>query len=154
MDVPDPGSRVVLVVDDEREVREAVCRLLERRIPGVRALAAADGAAGLDLLRTERVDLLITDYRMPGLDGVGFAARARETNPDVPRILLTAHADMSMVPRAVNEAHVASVVTKPFDPQVLVALAQRLLDERAARHARDRDVARALSGGPSREDSG
>ena len=91
MTEPVPFS--VLCVDDEPNILLALKRTL--RPAGYQVATAAGGAEGLELLARESVDLVISDMRMPQMDGAHFLAEVREHYPEVIRILLTGYADMS-----------------------------------------------------------
>ena len=80
----------VLVVDDERSMRELLSIVLRR--DGYEVLVAADGKAALDVLKRERVDVLITDIRMPELSGVEVLAEAKKIDPSIISIIMTAFA--------------------------------------------------------------
>jgi two-component system, sensor histidine kinase LadS len=84
----DGGGRIVLVVDDQAQNRELLCDLLDGS--GFVALAAADGHAGLRLLRERQAALVLTDQRMDGLDGWGLLAAVRRQWPGVPVVLCSA----------------------------------------------------------------
>ena len=88
MAVAGPGR--VLVVDDERSMRELLSIVLRR--DGYDVLVAEDGAAALDVLTRERVDILITDIRMPKMNGVDLLREAKRIAPDIISIVMTAFA--------------------------------------------------------------
>jgi two-component system response regulator PilR (NtrC family) len=80
----------VLVVDDERSMRELLSIVLRR--DGYEVLIAEDGAAAVELLKRERVDILITDIRMPQMSGVDLLREAKRIAPDIVSIVMTAFA--------------------------------------------------------------
>ena len=84
-------SLTLLIVDDE----PLVCRSLKRELRGTacRVLLAADGEEALQLLLREQVDVLVTDYRMPGLSGAELVRHARALQPDLLAIVLSATPD-------------------------------------------------------------
>lgn len=111
----------ILVVDDEHYMRKVVRTLLMSI--GVRMIyEAADGPAGLELIRTIAPDIVILDWEMPGLDGPGFVrmVRSPETfpQPDVPIIMLTGHGERSRVVEAVK-AGVNEFLLKPVSSKAL-----------------------------------
>src|SRR4051812_35945462 len=115
----------VLVVDDEHYMRKVVRALLMS--VGVRTIyEAANGHAGLDLIRTMSPDIVIVDWRMPGLDGRGFVRKVRSPEtfpyPDVPIIMLTGHSERSHVIAAMQSG-VHEFLLKPVSSK---ALADRL----------------------------
>lgn len=83
----------ILLVDDEPVVRMTVGDMLKRSGYGV--LLAEDGHAAIAVLQAcEDVDLVITDYRMPGMDGLTLVRRIKEKRPDLPVVILTGHGDL------------------------------------------------------------
>ena len=93
----------VLVVDDESYIVHSVTTLLEcQQELNLDVHAAASGAEALDLLHRMRVDLLISDICMPGMDGITLVGEARRLWPDCYTILLTAYADFSLAYRAIH----------------------------------------------------
>jgi DNA-binding NtrC family response regulator len=80
----------VLVVDDERSMRELLAIVLKR--DGHEVLVAEDGRAAIRLLRQERVDVLISDIRMPEMDGVDLLREAKQIDPGITSIVMTAFA--------------------------------------------------------------
>lgn len=101
----------ILVAEDDTAVREFVSRALETRGHEVRAVD--DGLAALDALAESPVDLLLTDIRMPGLDGIGLALKVAKDRPDVVIIMMTGYASEEQ--RAHNlDALIDRVVSKPF----------------------------------------
>src|SRR5437762_6956835 len=80
----------VLIVDDERSMRELLSIVLRR--DGYEVLTAEDGAAAVELLKKQRFDILITDIRMPQLNGVDLLREAKRIAPDLVSIVMTAFA--------------------------------------------------------------
>lgn len=116
---PQVGS--ILVVDDEPDILDSLKDLLEAHLPGVRVLTALNGTKGLDLMQREAVDLVVADYRMPGMDGLEFLTRCRKQAPRVPRILITAFPELDAAMRAINEAAIQNFLTKPLQPETLMS---------------------------------
>lgn len=130
---PDPPT--ILTVDDEPSVLSALRRLF--RLQGWRSLQAESGAEALALLASEPVDLVISDMRMPVMDGARFLELAREQHPGVARILLTGYADISATIAAINRGEIHRYITKPWDDHELLltvgdTLARRDLERRNA----------------------
>src|SRR4029079_12904110 len=80
----------VLVVDDERSMRELLSIVLKR--DGYDVLVAEDGAAAVDVMKRERIDILITDIRMPNMNGVDVLREAKRIDPEIISIVMTAFA--------------------------------------------------------------
>lgn len=113
------GPTRVLCVDDEPHVIDGLELHLRRRY---HVLRATTGAAALDLLgREPGVAVILSDMRMPGMDGAAFLGRARLVAPDAVRLLLTGHADMDAAAQAVNEGQIFRFLTKPCPPAALLA---------------------------------
>jgi response regulator RpfG family c-di-GMP phosphodiesterase len=124
----------ILVVDDEPDVVKTVQELFRY---DYRVLGANSGEEGLALLRRERVHVLMTDQRMPGMTGVELLRRAREASPDTVRILVTGYADVRDVIDAINLGNVYHYLTKPWDPEVLEATLRDAVTRYEATVARD-----------------
>ncbi|HZP14093.1 MAG TPA: response regulator [Nevskiaceae bacterium] len=109
----------VLCVDDEANVLASMAPHLRRRCD---MLGAISGDAGLEVLRANRdVVVIISDMRMPGMDGASFLAKAREVAPDATRLVLTGQTDLASAIRAVNEGRIFRFLTKPCSPVDLLA---------------------------------
>ena len=113
---------VILCVDDEPAVLAAVVRDLRRGFgEDYRIMRAGSGAEGLELLaelrrRGDQVALIVSDQRMPQMQGTEFLTRARETFPEACRVLLTAYSDTQAAIAAINEAGLDYYLLKPWDP--------------------------------------
>jgi DNA-binding NtrC family response regulator len=141
----------LLVLDDEQRMVEIVAMVLRREGYEVRTETA--GEAALQALHDDSFDLLITDLRMPGIDGLEVLQRARGFRPELPVILMTAHASVTTAIEAMKQGAV-DYVEKPFNNDELKALVRRALDvtrltrenrylraEARSRHAMGRIVA-------------
>lgn len=115
----------LLIVDDETSVLHALRRVLQRHFKphelGVEV--CANPLHALQRLQEGRFDVLISDYRMPRMDGVTLLAHARELDPRAVRMMLSAAADFGTVLAAVNRAEVFRYIPKPWsEPQLLADL--------------------------------
>jgi len=107
----------VLCVDDEPNVLQGFARQLRQQFS---VSIAVGGAAGLELLARESpFAVVVSDMRMPGMDGATFLGRVREQAPDTTRVLLTGQADLEAAIAAVNQANIFRFLTKPCAPDVL-----------------------------------
>jgi len=118
----------VLVVDDEPDMLENFTRILRRA--GYRCLTASDGERGLALLESERPDLLVTDLKMPGIDGMELLRQARELDPALPVIVITAFATIESAVAAIKEG-AFDYLPKNFSIEQLHVTVERALRHRA-----------------------
>lgn len=119
----------ILCVDDEPSILSALRRLF--RPQGYVVLTAESGEAGLALLEKEHVDLVISDMRMPAMDGARFLERVRALWPDTVRLLLTGYADMQSVLNAINRGEIYRYLTKPWDDHDIVLQVRHALERKA-----------------------
>jgi two-component system NtrC family sensor kinase len=114
----------VLLVDDEPALRDAARRYLERS--GIATDVAADGQAALEALTTNRYDAIISDVRMPGMDGHDFVTRLRRDRPELLRRLILSTGDTFAEDTAglVAETGVPTLV-KPFDFDTLERMVRK-----------------------------
>ena len=124
------GRRTVLVVDDDRDMVETCARILQRG--GYDCLTATGGREALDLLRRHRLDLILTDLRMPEMDGLTLLANARRDAPKVPVVIFTAYGSMETA-RQAREAGAAAYLAKPFGVGELQDTVARVLSGASAR---------------------
>jgi adenylate cyclase len=127
---------VVLLVDDESSVLSSLRRLL--RSTRYQVLTAESGALALDLLASTKVDLIISDMRMPYMNGAEFLARAQTLYPDTMRILLTGYSEIESVVRAINEGGVYRYLNKPWDDQDLLHTVAQALEQGRLRKETER----------------
>lgn len=115
LELPAAGApeKTVLVVDDEQGILSSLQRLLQ--LEGYSVLLAQDAAEGFELLALNRVAVVVSDFRMPGMNGAEFLGRVKELYPDTVRIMLSGHADLNSVTTAVNIGAVYKVLFKPWD---------------------------------------
>lgn len=120
-----PNPPTILVVDDEPDIRQAVRLVLEG---GLRAkvLDAGSGEAGLAILAKHQVDLIVTDFKMPGMNGVEFMLEARRLAPKAPMILITAF-ERELVEALEGSRGAQTILSKPLDPRPLLKTVQRAL---------------------------
>ncbi|HET6397931.1 MAG TPA: response regulator [Candidatus Thermoplasmatota archaeon] len=117
----------VLVVDDEPDILATLASFLELAVPEARVFTASSGESGLAVLEREHVDVVVSDFKMPGMDGLEFLRRCSHLRPSVASILLTAFPDRDVAIRALNEARILHFLTKPPEPVVLGHVVQAAL---------------------------
>lgn len=110
----------LLVVDDEEGVRRSLKRVLER--DGYEISLAAEGSEAIDIVREKRdsIETVISDYKMPGIDGLETLVEIGRINPEITRIMLTGYATMESAIESVN-AGIDGFLTKPFENMELKA---------------------------------
>ena len=116
----------VLVVDDEVNVQKSLRRLFLDT--DYKVLLASSGAEGLAFLEKEPVHLVISDYRMPQMNGVEFLAKVKEDHPDSIRMILSGFADVEAVVEAINQGEIYKFLAKPWNDQELLSTVKRALE--------------------------
>lgn len=127
---------VVLCVDDEPNILSALKRLF--RSAGFQVRTAVGGAAGLALLELEAVDLVISDMRMPEMDGTEFLQQVRQRWPDTMRLLLTGYSEVNSIIGAINRGEIYRYIAKPWDDNDMVLVVRQALERKALEHERRR----------------
>ncbi len=120
----------LLLVDDDPDVLEL---LEETFTEAYDVVTARSGGDALEILRSRRVDLLITDQRMPGMSGAELIERAKAADPDLLCVILTGHSDPADLISAVNTGHVYRFVTKPFRAPQLIETVRAAVAELGVR---------------------
>jgi response regulator RpfG family c-di-GMP phosphodiesterase len=120
---------VLLFVDDEEYILNALRRLF--RPHGYKILAAGSGAEALALLEHQNVDLIISDMRMPVMDGAQLLEQVRAKWPDTLRILLTGYADVDSTIAAINKGEIYRYVAKPWEDNDIILLVRHALERKS-----------------------
>ncbi|MDR2625564.1 MAG: response regulator [Zoogloeaceae bacterium] len=118
MEDPVP-SHTLLLVDDKADVLAALRRML--RPDGYKILTALGGAAGLDILEKQPVDVILSEQRMQHMSGVEFLSQARNLQPHCVRMVLTGYLEIQSIAKTVNEGAIYKILTKPWDDEQLRA---------------------------------
>jgi response regulator RpfG family c-di-GMP phosphodiesterase len=125
-----PRKARVLLVDDEESILSSLRRLL--RSQSYELFLADSGMKALEIMQEQPIDLVISDARMPNMDGATLLATIRERYPQTFRILLTGYADLDMIAKAINEGQIYRYLSKPWDDQeLLLTVAQALAHQQS-----------------------
>ncbi|WAR46363.1 EAL domain-containing protein [Methylomonas rapida] len=111
------AEHTMLLVDDEVNILNALKRLFRKE--GYQILTADNGLAGLELLATHQVGVIISDQRMPEMTGVEFLRRVKELYPETLRIVLSGYADIQTITDAINEGAIYKFLAKPWEDDQL-----------------------------------
>ena len=119
------AGETVLVVEDEPVIRDLIVEVLEEL--GYRALEAADGPSGLRILQSrKRIDLLVTDVGLPGLNGRQLADQGREKRPDLKVLFITGYAENATVANGFLDPGM-EMITKPFAVEALAGKVRSMI---------------------------
>lgn len=118
-------ARRILLVDDDIDLVDTLVRLLGR--PGYTCRIASSGNDGIRAMEAESPDVVVTDLRMPGVDGLAVARHARQRHPPIPVILMTAYAT-SETHEDVRRMGGTTYITKPFANADLVDAVRRAVE--------------------------
>ena len=130
----------IMLIDDESSVLGALSRLLrhspvtvagEAWSPRVETFVSATEA--LAQLEERTFDLVISDFRMPEMDGVRVLRQVRERQPDAARVILSGYTDLNGLVDAINEARIDRFIAKPWNDFELISALSQILDTRALR---------------------
>ena len=122
------AALTVLCVDDEPNILSSLRRLL--RPHGYRVMTAEGGAQGLAIMAETPADLVLSDMRMPEMDGAQFLEQVKARWPDTARILLTGHADLASTVAAINQAEIYRYISKPWDDAFVLAVVTDALERK------------------------
>ncbi len=123
----DAGSTapVILCVDDEPNILSSLRRLFHPH--HYKVLTADSGASGLVILQTQQVDLVISDMRMPQMNGAQFLEQVRHQWPSTVRMLLTGYADVDTIVDAINRGEIHRYIIKPWNDQDILLIVRHAL---------------------------
>ena len=151
----------ILIVDDDQDILKALRRLFSLTpctAEGQTFRLAADvfvsPQLALEKARQTAYDLVISDYRMPLMNGVQLLKAFREIQPDVPRLILSGYADLNGLIEAINEAGISRFIAKPWNDYELVASVGQVLalHQQTQENQRLADQARLAQGTISAEE--
>ena len=110
-----PGDKI-LIVDDQQEILRSLERLFRE---DYEVFTATSGRAALEILNREEVAVILSDQRMPEMDGVAFLGETIKLQPKAVRLIITGYADIDATIAAVNKANIYQYISKPFEPDEL-----------------------------------
>jgi two-component system sensor histidine kinase/response regulator len=131
----------VLIVDDDTALLQALPQALRLRMGGVTVETADSAAAALDRIATQDYDAIVTDIKMPGMDGLTLLGEIRTRRPDTPTLIITGHGENDLVVRALRGG-ACDFIQKPIDRDYFVAALYRAIRAHVlTRRVKDRQVA-------------
>lgn len=131
-----PPRPKVLLVDDEEPILNSLRRLLRGQPYDV--LLATSGAQALEILEQQPVNLVMSDARMPNMDGATLLALVHERYPATARIMLTGYADPSAIIKAINEGQIHRYISKPWNDEEMLLTLRQALEHQHLAHERER----------------
>jgi two-component system sensor histidine kinase/response regulator len=131
----------VLIVDDDIALLEALPATLRLRMGGVSVETADSAASALDRMSHQDYDAIVTDIRMPGMDGLKLLEEIRTRRPDTPTLIITGHGDNDLVVHALRHG-ARDFIQKPIDRDYFVAALYRAIREHVTtRQSKEKQVA-------------
>ena len=124
-----PASNIILLVDDEEMVVTSIKSFLTLETD-YQVVAFTSPKKALDYVHSNRVDLVISDYLMPEVDGIEFLAKVKELQPEATRILLTGYADKENAIKAINDVGLYQYIEKPWENDDLRLVIRNGLEKR------------------------
>ena len=113
----------ILLVDDDEWIRDSLCMLFEAE--GCNLLALETAEEGLKVLENQSYDIIISDYKLPGMDGLEFLRQIQGSHPSAVKIMITAYMNESLVSEG-RKIGVQDFIAKPFSSETLEASLARL----------------------------
>ncbi len=123
----DTCQHTVLCVDDEQNILNSIKRLVRKE--NYRLITAGNGPEGLALLEQNDVHVIISDQRMPGMNGTEFLKKVKSCYPDIIRIILTGYTDVDSITESVNEGSVYKFFLKPWNDQNLILEIRQAIEQ-------------------------
>ncbi len=118
----------IVILDDEELVITSLQTFLDLETP-YRTVTFTSAKLALQHIRDHDVDLVISDYLMPEMDGITFLSQVRELKPDIPRIILTGYADKENAIKAINQVGLFQYIEKPWDNEDLHVIVRNGLEK-------------------------
>lgn len=124
---PDDNRPKILIVDDEEMVLTSLKSFLDLETE-YDVESFKNPLQALEYIQGNEIDLVVSDYLMPEMDGISFLAEVRRIHPDVPRIILTGYADKENAIKAINEVGLFQYIEKPWDNDDLLIILRNGLE--------------------------
>ncbi len=125
----DESTHIVVIVDDEEMVLTSLESFLSLETDyTVKTFISAKDA--LEYITGNDVDIVISDYLMPEMDGISFLAKVRDAKPEIPRIILTGYADKENAIKAINEVGLFQYIEKPWDNDDILIILRNGLEKK------------------------
>ncbi len=129
----------MLIIEDDTVQREVIADILSQS--GYTVQTGASASIAMEYLQEDPYDLMLTDMKMPGMDGLELLRRARQVRPDMEVVVMTAHASIKTAVTAIQEG-ACDYLEKPFDKETLLLVMQRAIER--SRLRRENEQLRAL----------
>jgi YesN/AraC family two-component response regulator len=126
---PEKHACSLLYVEDDPEARDLVNRAIALKFRNIRLLTAENGAVGLELYEEHRPEIVLTDIKMPVMDGMTMAAEIRGRHPDTVIAVISAYCDTQQYQADAVEIGIIHCVSKPVDYRALFATIEKCLSE-------------------------
>ncbi len=140
-------SKTILFVDDEQSILTSLRRLLRKEDWNL--IFADSGANGLEILKENQVDLVVSDLRMPGMDGMAFLKQVKDLYPYIVRIILSGYADQKTVTQALSEEHVHQILSKPWEEEDIKGIIQNALNQSEKQKQKSQRLQQIINSYPS-----
>src|SRR6202049_808023 len=123
----------ILIVDDDIALLEALPQALSLRLTAVEVDTSDSALNALDVIREHDYDAIVSDIKMPGMDGLALLSKIQELRPDTPTLLITGHGEHDLAVQALRGG-AYDFIQKPIDRDYLVAALQRAIQTYQLRH--------------------
>lgn len=133
------NSHTILFVDDESNILSSLKRLF--RPEGYKIFVATSGVEGLNILETQKIDIVVSDMRMPEMDGSQFLEQVSRKWPNTMRLLLTGYSDINATIDAVNKGNIYRYISKPWDDNDIILTIKNALEYKVVHEERDKLLA-------------
>ena len=129
-------------MDDEISILSTLKRLL--RNEEYQLLTASSAEEGLELLKTEKVDIVISDMRMPNIDGAEFLEQVKFKHPHINRMIMSGFADLESVVKAINKGDINQFISKPWDNDTLKKVVKDHLPQSNGDNQQNKEVSEEI----------